>query len=59
MESRNSVSINTDYDDDRIKIHLFKPKESTPSGLTIYFGGLSTFSEGAQRVTPSPKILIL
>ena len=49
------VSINTDYDDDRIKIHLFKPKESTPSGLTIYFGGLSTFSEGAQRVTPSPQ----
>ncbi len=49
------VSINTDYDDDRIKIHLFKPKESTSSGLAIYFGGLSTFSEGAQRITPSPQ----
>jgi len=49
------VSINTDYDDDRFKIHLFKPKGSTPSGLAILFGGLSTFSEGAQRLTPSPQ----
>ena len=52
---REIVSINTDYDDDRIKIHLFKPKDLSLSDLVIFVGGLSTFSEGTQLITPSPQ----
>ena len=45
------VSINTDYDDDRVRIHLFKPKDQTRSDPVIHVSGLSTFSAGAQMVS--------
>ena len=48
------VSINTDYDDDRVRIHLFKPKDQTRSDPVIHVSGLSTFSAGAQMVSPKP-----
>lgn len=50
------VGINTDYDEDKVRIHFFKPNAQTPSDPVIYVSGLSTFSEGAQLKSPSPEI---